>query len=196
VHRWLAAAGLAVLVVAVTVAVARGLRSGDETAATAPATTAAKASTEKKAAKAPAPAPVVVRLRGLKGFDPEGDGRERDDTAALATDGDVSTGWQTESYTSFFKDGVGLLLDAGKPVTLTRVVVTTDTPGVSAGIRIGTRPEGPFAPVTQVKKLGARTTFIPRPRKGRYVVVWIDEIPNGGSAGVDEVRAWRAGSTA
>jgi hypothetical protein len=192
VQRLLAAIGLAGVLLAVVVAVISGASSGDDEAA--PARTATTAKPTTPPANTRAPAPVVVSLRGLSGFDPEGDGRERDDLASLAADGDVSTAWETESYTSFFKDGVGLLLDAGKTVTLTRVVVTTETPGVSAGIRVGASADGPFTPVTPVKKLGARTTFTPRKRKGRYVVVWIDEIPGGGSASVNEVRAWRAGS--
>ncbi|MDH4177828.1 MAG: hypothetical protein OEW31_12530 [Thermoleophilia bacterium] len=191
-QRVLAVAGLAALFVGILVAVLAGVSAGggDEQAAS-PSATQPAAETTKAPPVAAKPAP--VRLRGLRGYDPEGDGRERDETAALATDGNAATAWTTERYSSFFKDGVGLLLDAGKPVTLTRVVVRTATPGVVAAIRVGANPGGPFTPVTVAKRLTATTTFTPRARRGRYVVVWVDDIPGGGTAEINEVRAWRAG---
>jgi hypothetical protein len=197
VARGLAALGLALLFAAIAVAIVAGIRTdGDDTAAadTGAPTTPAE-TTPAEPAPSPAPTRVAVRLRGLRGFDPEGDGRERDETAPLATDGEPATFWQTENYRSFFKNGVGLLLDAGEPVTLTRVVVTTDTPGVVASLRVGATPGGPFAPVSRAKPLARTTTFTPQARAGRYVVVWVEEIPDGGSAHVNEVRAWRAGGS-
>ncbi len=195
VARGLAALGLALLFAAIAVAIVAGTRAdGDDTAAA--ETSAPTTPTETTPAEpAPTPTPVAVRLRGLRGFDPEGDGRERDETAPLATDAEPATFWQTESYRSFFKNGVGLLLDAGEPVTLTRVVVTTDTPGVVASLRVGATPNGPFAAVSGAKPLTRTTTFTPQARAGRYVVVWIEDIPDGGSAHVNEVRAWRAGGS-
>ncbi len=193
-QRLLAVAGFAAFCVGIAVAVLAGVSSGgDEQAEPTPPPATQAAETT---AAAPAPAPpkrVAVKLRGLRGYDPEGDDRERDEMASLATDGDATTAWQTENYSSFFKDGVGLLLDAGQPVALTRVVVQTDTPGVTAAIRVGPSPAGPFTQVTQAKRLSRTTTFTPRPRRARYVVVWIDDIPGGGTAEVNEVRAWRAG---
>ncbi len=194
-HRGLVALGLAVLFAAIAVAVLAGVRTdGDDAPAAAADTPKPTPPATQTTPKQPAaPRPVAVALRGLRGFDPEGDGRERDETAPLATDGKQQTFWQTERYTSFFKDGVGLLLDATRPVTVSRVVLTTDTPGIVASIRVGAAPEGPFTAVSQAKRLTARTTFTPRPRKGRYVVVWIEDIPNGGAGHVNEVRAWRRG---
>ncbi len=55
-------------------------------------------------------------LAAAGAFDPEGDGRERDEEAGLAVDGRRDTAWRTEQYSSFFKDGVGLVLDAGRRV--------------------------------------------------------------------------------
>lgn len=193
-HRVLAGLALVTLLFAVGVAVAAGLRSsgaGDvaaetsETAATAPAGTVSSG-------QSPA-APVPVRLRAVRAFDPEGDGSENDERAPLATDGDPATFWATERYRSFFKDGVGLVLDAGEPVTLVRVVVTTDTPGFRAGVKVGPTPEGPFVAVAPAVAVGGRTTLKLRPRNGRYAMLWIEQIPPASAAHVSEVRAWRAG---
>jgi len=186
----LAGAGLVLLVAGVVAAVMAGLRAGDgATTATAPPAEATTVTTPKQAVE---PKQVPVPLNGLRGYDPGGDGREGDDTASLATDGKQVTAWTTERYTSFFKDGVGLLLDAGKPVTLKQVVVTTDTPGIAGSLRVGPGPDGPFVSVTPTKPLSARTPFTLKPRKARYLVVWISDIPDGGSGHVNEVRAFRA----
>ena len=54
---------------------------------------------------------------GHLAYDSDGDDSEHDDEAGLATDGDLSTFWQTESYRSGLqKFGVGLVLDAGDTV--------------------------------------------------------------------------------
>ncbi len=188
-HRFVAGAGLVLLVAGFTAAVVAGLRAGgDNTTATAPTAERPAAPTKQPSE----PKQVPVPLRGLRGYDPEGDGREGDETAPLATDGEQATSWQTERYTSFFKDGVGLLLDADAPVTITSVVVWTETPGITASVRVGPSPDGPFTSVTPTKPLTARTTFAPKERKARYLVVWIGDIPDGGTGHVNEVRAFRA----
>jgi hypothetical protein len=193
-QRRLAFAGLVALLVGIVVSVAAGISTKDATETAGSATTTATTTATRAQTTAPPPKDVRVPLRGLRGYDPEGDGREGDDTASLATDGDTATAWSTESYTSFFKKGVGLLLDGGSAVSLTRVVVTSGTPGVSASIRVGAGPDGPFAPTSPAKKLGRSTTFALDPRPARYTVVWIEEIPGGGTATIGEVRAWREGS--
>ena len=53
------------------------------------------------------------------------------------------TSWRTERYRSFFKDGVGLVLDAGRAVRVEQVVVETPTPGYRAEIRLGARARRP-----------------------------------------------------
>ena len=111
-------------------------------------------------------------------YDPEGDDHENDDLAPLAVDGDTSTFWKTEHYHSFGKTGVGLVLDAGKPRPLARVLVSTDTAGASAEIEVGSNPNGPFHLVTAVKQLSGTTGFKLAARtKARYVVVWVTSLP-------------------
>lgn len=193
-QRLLVVIGVAALFVGGVIAVVAGVRGGDAEVASVPPPATPEPPPETAAPPPATPKRVAVPLRGLRGYDPEGDGRERDETAPLATDGNPSTAWQSENYRSFFKDGVGLLLDAGQAVALTRIVVQTGTPGITAAIRVGAGPDGPFATVTASKRLARTTTFTPRPRRGRYVVLWIEDIPGGGTADIGEVRAWRAGS--
>jgi hypothetical protein len=195
-ERLLAGAGLAALFVGIAIAVIVGARSGGDDAR---ATRETPRTTQRPAAPAPpppaAPKPIRVRLQGVSGFDPEGDGRENDDAAAAATDGDPATFWPSETYSSFFKDGVGLLLDAGKRVRLTRLVVRTDTPEIAASVRVGIAPEGPFTPVSPTKRLGASTTFALRSRPARYVVVWVEDIPDGSAAHLNEVTGQATGQS-
>lgn len=73
----------------------------------------------------PTSAPVVTEavatvagagIAAIHTFDPDGDGEERDDLAALAIDGDPETAWSTVCYANEYlggKQGVGLVLDLG-----------------------------------------------------------------------------------
>jgi hypothetical protein len=140
----------------------------------------------------PAARPVrPVKLAGIRAFDPEGDKAENDDLAPDATDGDLATSWRTERYRSFFKKGVGLVLDARRPVRLSRVVVRTDTPGFSAEIQAGPSPGGPFTAVSAVRQVNGTTAFPLRmAAPARYVVVWVVDLPDNSAAEVNEVTAF------
>ena len=132
-----------------------------------------------------------VRLAGLGAFDPEGSGGEHDDEARLATDGDPSTFWRTESYKSRLslqKSGVGLVLDT-RGAEVSSLTVTSDTPGFTAEIRAG-RSQGSFeeAAISDSRTIGRETTFELEETDARYLLVWITEIDSG-SAHVNEVRA-------
>ena len=133
-------------------------------------------------------------MTGVGAYDPEGDKSENGGDAHLATDGNAKTAWKSEHYRSTFgKSGVGLVLDAGRPVKASRVVVTTETPGYAAQVQVGNSATGPFSPVSGSKKTTTRTTFALKPRRGRYVVIWITSMPAGGEAAVNEVRVTAGG---
>jgi hypothetical protein len=180
--RVLAAGGLGALLVACGVAVAPALERGDERAA-APATTAA--------ARPAAPrAPVIVRVpvAVVATYDPDGDDVENDAEAPLAADADPATAWTTERYETFFKPGVGLVLDAGASRRLQRVDVVTGRPGVRAEVHVGATADGPFRRVGAARTLDATTAFPVAGARGRYVLVLITAIPDGGTAEIAEVR--------
>jgi putative peptidoglycan lipid II flippase len=77
-----------------------------------------------------------VTIQTVRVFDPESDGgnaEENDAELPLAWDGDLATAWHTVVYHhpqfGRFKDGLGLVLDFGAPVDVSRVDLTlTDTP--------------------------------------------------------------------
>jgi eukaryotic-like serine/threonine-protein kinase len=134
----------------------------------------------------------VVPLRGIGAYDPDGDGGgEHDDEAGLATDGQQATGWRTETYRSqlsTFKDGVGVVLDAGEARRIETIALRTTTPGFTAEIRAGDTPQGPFPEVVGAgKTVGESTTWKLEDAEARYYVVWITQLI--GRAMVNEVRA-------
>jgi hypothetical protein len=183
--RALAASGLAVLLLGAGYAVVTALDDGGtnevaERTATEPATTASPTP------RPPATAPARLTAAGV--LDPEGDGVENDARAPLAVDGDATTSWATERYERFFKQGVGLVLDAGAQRRLHRLDVVTATPGYSAEIRIGPTPTGPFTTAGTEREADRLTQFALGGRRGRYVVVWVTDLPDGSAAEVAEAR--------
>jgi predicted Ser/Thr protein kinase len=136
---------------------------------------------------------VPVALAAVSGYDPQGTGGEHDADAVKATDGDPSTFWYTEHYRSAdfggLKDGVGLVLDAGRAAKVTRVTVTSATPGFSARIESGSTPSGPFTPVSGTRTVNSRTTFTLSGSTARYYVVWITNLGSHQSVDLNEVKA-------
>jgi len=137
---------------------------------------------DSSSAEGPPPAAAPVHLRAVSAYDPPpGDGVERNDLVPDATDGSTSTAWQTERYTTAafgnLKRGVGLVLDAGSPVQLSSLTVTSGTTGFVALIKAGSSPGGPFEPVSSEQTAGEKTTFtLHVPEKERYYVVWITQL--------------------
>jgi hypothetical protein len=126
-----------------------------------------------------------VELRAVAAYDPQGTGGEHDADVPKATDGDPATDWATESYTSFDKDGVGLVLDARRRVSPTAILLRTSAPGFTAEIRTG-RNAG--ATVSESQIVGPRTMFpIAEGTSARFFVLWITD-PNG-RARVNEISA-------
>lgn len=163
-------------------------KSGDGSEAR-PATPATATPAPKpKPVKKPARAAVKIAVAGVGAYDPDGDKSENGQDAGLATDGIASTAWKSEHYrTTFSKSGVGLVLDAGKPVRPAGLTLATETPGYNAQIQVGSSPEGPFVAVSGSKQVTGRTAFALKPRRARYLVVWITSMPSGGVAAVNEV---------
>jgi len=186
--RLVAGSALAVLLLGLLYAVRLGLRD-DETPVAAPPPPVRTTPTNKPKPAPPRPrAAPFVKLTAAGAFDPEGDGRERDEEAPLAVDGRPDSFWRTERYSRFFKTGVGLVLDAGRRVRVEQVVVDTPTPGIRAAIQLGNSPQGPFTTVAKARTLTARTRFPVPKRPGRYVVVWVTALPPESAGEISEVR--------
>jgi hypothetical protein len=190
--RLAALLALGAFFVAGFVLVVVGLSQGSENVTSRPAATPRKAQPPpppaKKAKPKPGAAPPIP-IRAVGAFDPAGDGQENDSTVGLATDGDISTLWHTEHYRTWYKPGVGIVLDAGHPVRPTALTLETDQPGFTAEVQAGSSPTGPFTRISQSSTTSDTTVFKLRaPARVRYVLLWITRIPNGGAADVNEVR--------
>jgi hypothetical protein len=182
---------VAMLAIAITSATSGG---GSSPAGTATGATNTAAQPTRPATTVSRPRTVPVKLTAVGAYDPEGDGRENDDLAPLAVDGNPSTFWKTEHYTSgFFKKGVGLVLDAGRRTAISRVTVSTDGSGSSAQIQLGDSSAGPFHAVSADRPLTGTTKFpLAKGAAGRYLVIWVTALPQAlGEVHITEVRATR-----
>jgi eukaryotic-like serine/threonine-protein kinase len=126
----------------------------------------------------------AVRLVATNAYDPHGDVQEHDEEVPNATDGNPSTFWETERYGNVdfgnLKDGVGIVLDAGRAVELGSLTIVSDTPGYTARIEAGASSDGPFAAVSSARTVGSRTTFpLSVDPARRYYLVWITRLAPG-----------------
>jgi serine/threonine-protein kinase len=138
----------------------------------------------------PPPKAQPIHLAGVGSFDPYGDDKEEhSELARDATDRNQSTYWKTQIYESFSKPGVGLVVDAGRPVAPRSVTVSSETPGFTALIKGGSSPSGPFTALSGGQTVDGTTTFdLTSKKRERYFLVWITALP-GGFARINEVRA-------
>lgn len=185
--RAVAGSALAAFAIGLFLAVDRGLEEENELPPATIATAPQPKPKPKPTIRRPTPARLVP-LVAAGAFDPEGDGRERDEETRFAVDGRADTSWRTERYSSFSKTGVGLVLDARRRVRVEQVVVDTPTAGFRAEIRLGDDREGPFTRVSPARRMTSRTRFPVARRAGRYVVLWVVELPPDGAGVVSEVR--------
>jgi cytoskeletal protein RodZ len=104
--------------------------------------------------------------------------------ARLAIDGLRGTAWHSDWYTTprfgNLYAGTGLIVDMGRPVTVTAVRVTL---GPAAGahfqVRVGNQPTlAGLAPVARSAGPGGVVRLtLASPARGRYVLVWLTKLP-------------------
>jgi serine/threonine-protein kinase len=129
-----------------------------------------------------------VKLTAVSDYDPQGDGTEHPDSVPLATDGNTATFWTTETYRTFAKPGVGLILDAGEEVKIEHLQIVSDEPGFTAEVLAGNEESGGFVPYSEEQEISSRTTLeLAGGKSYRYYVIWITD-PNT-KAHINEVRA-------
>jgi serine/threonine-protein kinase len=136
----------------------------------------------------------AVHLRGVGDYVPSGNADTHAGTAGRATDGDPNTPWITQVYGTpafggLLPEGLGLVVDAGKPVKLAHLTVTTPTPGFVAHIAAGDSSTGGFATDSSTQTVSEKTTFTLQGRTAQYYVVWITQLPPGNHAEIGEVTA-------
>jgi serine/threonine-protein kinase len=128
----------------------------------------------------------AVHLAAVTAYDPYGSppGQENNADAPRATDSSASTYWETEHYHATFaalgKPGVGLVLDAGRPVKLAKLGIASATPGYHAVIKAGDSASGPFPDVVSspVTASGGQVFTLSVSSPHRYYLIWITQLPS------------------
>ena len=137
-----------------------------------------------------------VPVTGVGSYDPyASDQDEHSELAENVSDGNPATYWTTEDYrddTMAGKKGVGVVVDAGSPVTLARITVVTDTPGFKAEIQATNVSGGTPSKVSANQVVARATRFtLDETAPKRYYIVWITNFAEGITlAHVNEVRAF------
>jgi hypothetical protein len=111
-------------------------------------------------------------------------GGDNPQLAHLAIGGRRAAGWYTDWYTSArfgnLYPGTGLLLDMGRPVTVTAAQISLGSArGASLQLRIGPAPAlADLPPAAHVSGAsGAVRLRLTRPAHGRYVLLWFTRLP-------------------
>jgi serine/threonine-protein kinase len=132
---------------------------------------------------------------------PPGDGQENASETAFALDGDPSTAWETERYDSpdlgNIKDGVGLYLDAGRPVVARALRITSPAKDWDFELYVANSVPGTVADWTKVSSGTMdtdRTTasLDTGGQRFQYYLIWITKLAprssGGYGAAISEVR--------
>jgi hypothetical protein len=159
-----------------------------------PATTPGGAPTTSGSATA---ASVPVSIASIRAIDPEGDGDEDTASSPLAVDGDESSFWGSQTYSSQtfggLKNGVGLSIKLKRSTTLTSATIKVNGAGGVVEVRTGSSPD-----VTSSKLFGRGlfrdgqvTVKNDNAKAGKYVILWFTRLPSVGgkyTVEVSEVR--------
>jgi len=104
--------------------------------------------------------------------------------ARFSIHGGAQAAWHTDWYTTArfgnLKPGTGLLLDMGRPVTITGAQVTLGgIPGADLELRVGAAPAlADLLPVADATNAyGVVRLNLARPTRGRYVLIWFTKLP-------------------
>jgi tRNA A-37 threonylcarbamoyl transferase component Bud32 len=179
--RWLGWSAVALLAVAAVVAALLLLSPGGSI---------------KGSSKPVAAAPLkAAKLAGAKDFDPLGDGAEHSQDVRLAYDGQTSTFWSTETYSSddLGKAGVGLYVWPQTSIAARRLDVISPTPGFSAVIYgANGQPatlDGWGKPLAHLKGGGSELRATLPGKRFSHYLIWITKLPpNQGLAEISEVK--------
>ena len=121
---------------------------------------------------------------------------DNSDLARLAIDANPATAWHTDWHTSAhfgnLYPGTGLLVDMGRPVTITAARITLgNRHGDGLELRVGAAPAlAGLPPAAQVANAGSVIRLrLPTPAHGWYVLIWFTSLPPD-SAGTFQARVY------
>jgi hypothetical protein len=117
-----------------------------------------------------------------------------------AIDASKSTAWTTQHYQGAdfgkLRQGVGLVIDMGKSVSVAKVKVLMPTAGQQGAVElhVGDSP-GSGAPKTDTGPASGSFDLDGKGTKGRYVTLWFTKLPNAGEfrATVRDVAVYGTG---
>jgi len=136
--------------------------------------------------------PASVAAFGPAGL-ADGDDPQR---AALAIGGDPAQPWISQWYATArfgaLKKGTGLLLDMGRPVTVTSVRVSLVNSGANIRLRAGSKPVPAWLhTVASVSGAGRTARLQPgTPAHARYLLIWFTKLPPD-NAGTYQAAVYR-----
>jgi hypothetical protein len=119
-----------------------------------------------------------IRIVAVHGFDPQGDGSEKESITDRAVDGDPKTSWTSDTYKSAewggLKKGVGLRLDLGSDLAVHQVTLTVPDSGADVELRTVTGNDltGSAVVATANGITGTVTLTPSSPVTTRYLVIW------------------------
>jgi len=170
--------------------------TGSRHATSAPASAGAHPATQRPGHRLQAPSTPKTATQGAAAaraltpasaaaFGPSGAGHgDNSGLAHLAIDTNPATAWHTDWYaTAHFANlypGTGLLVDMGRPVTITAAQVTLGTAhGVGLQLRVGAAPAlADLRPAAYAANTGGVVRLrLPTPARGRYVLIWFNSLP-------------------
>jgi len=137
-----------------------------------------------------------IEVDRVADFDPYGGDGEHPDEAPLATDGNASTSWTTQTYSADLatlgKPGVGLTFDLGDGTAVSAVTVRGSA-GMDIEIRAGdscSGDEGSFEEVASEKGFSGQAELTFEETSARCWLVWITRLSaeGGGQASIAEVE--------
>jgi predicted Ser/Thr protein kinase len=147
--------------------------------------------------------PVGLKSDAAHDYDPIGGDGEHPAETAFAIDGNPSTVWTTESYTTgdLQKDGVGLVLDAAPGAVFRQLLVKTPTPGFAASVYVAsgdvapsTVPDAGWTQVASVSSVSSKQTIDldTAGQRSRFVLLWITKLPpDGDKVELSELSLYR-----
>jgi hypothetical protein len=132
---------------------------------------------------APAATPLTPASATAFGVAGPGHG-DHDELARAAIDGNPATAWQTDWYATAdfgnLYNGTGLLLDLGRPATITAARIALGAVhGAGIQLRVGDSPSlAVLRPVAGAASAGGVLRLSPAtPARGRYVLIWFTRLP-------------------
>jgi len=130
--------------------------------------------------------PIVIL--SATGFDPEGDGQEKNLQAPRVYDGNLATAWSSEGYGSvkfggLGKKGLGVRVDLGQPTSVRKVTIDLGNGPVDLTVYAATKDSldgatviGAVTDATGQVQITAATAM----PKTQYVIVWFTKLAQDG----------------